>query len=172
MGLLSIVLTSMLPADDKLSVINQLSIYYSWFNLGGKMLKAAGLPRLWAAEKDMLRKLDKLPAAEAAILAAPLGGAANDSANPPVLVPDNAWYSLRRWAQSTFSRKHARQVDAELELVNAFVRQSKSPRATRTLSRAGPEAAILTDAPKPVSQPLANPSSEDPSSSTWASPSL
>ena len=39
MGLLSIVLTSMLPADDKLSVINQLSIYYSWFNLGGKILR-------------------------------------------------------------------------------------------------------------------------------------
>ena len=61
MGVLSIVLKSALPVGEKLSAINELSIVYSWFNLGGKMLKATALPRLWDAEKDIRRKLGKLP---------------------------------------------------------------------------------------------------------------
>jgi hypothetical protein len=63
MGVLSIVLSSSLPAGEKLSVINQLSIAWSWFNLGGKILKATALLRLWAEEKEILRKLDKQPTA-------------------------------------------------------------------------------------------------------------
>jgi hypothetical protein len=63
MGVLSIVLSSSLPAGEKLSVINQLSIAWSWFNLGGKILKGTALLRLWAEEKEILRKLDKQPTA-------------------------------------------------------------------------------------------------------------
>jgi hypothetical protein len=63
MGVLSMVLNSSLPAGEKLSVINQLSIAWSWFNLGGKILKGTALLRLWAEEKEILRKLDKQPTA-------------------------------------------------------------------------------------------------------------
>ena len=146
MGILAIVLGSQLPASEKLSLINTLSIMYSWFNLGGKMLKVAGLPHLWSVEKDILRKLEKLDAASAEA-----GDNADESSGAPNVVLDSTWHALRRWMHGLVSRKHARQGDAELKLVQAFVSQAQSDRATHAslLTRA----AVIHDTPDDPSQP-------------------
>jgi hypothetical protein len=137
MGILGIVLGSQLPAGEKLSLINNLSMTYSWFNLGGKLLKLAGLLRLWALEKDTLRKLEKLDA--------------DESTDAPNIVPDSTWHALRRWVHALVSRKHARQGDAELKLVQAFVSQAQSDRAAHDslLTRA----AVIHDTSETPSQP-------------------
>jgi hypothetical protein len=137
MGILGIVLGSQLPAGEKLSLINNLSMTYSWFNLGGKLLKLAGLLRLWALEKDTLRKLEKLDA--------------DESTDAPNVVPDSTWHALRRWMHALVSRKHARQGDAELKLVQAFVSQAQSDRAAHDslLTRA----AVIHDTSETPSQP-------------------
>jgi hypothetical protein len=148
MGVLSICLSSQLPTGEKLSVINQLSIMYSWFNLGGKMLKAAGLPRLWAAEKDIQRKLAKHDTAstDAANVSAPHDSDSGaDETADPALVSDSTWHRLRRWVHKAASRKHARQADAELKLLSVAVRQSHADRASRTAKLS--LAAVLHDTP-------------------------
>jgi hypothetical protein len=137
MGILGIVLGTQLPAGEKLSLINNLSMTYSWFNLGGKLLKLAGLLRLWALEKDTLRKLEKLDA--------------DESTDAPNVVPDSTWHALRRRMHALVSRKHARQGDAELKLVQAFVSQAQSDRAAHDslLTRA----AVIHDTSETPSQP-------------------
>ena len=146
MGILGIVLGSQLPAGEKLSLINNLSMTYSWFNLGGKMLKLAGLLRLWALEKDTLRKLEKLDAASA-----DAADDADESTDAPNVVPDSTWHALRRGVHALVSRKHARQGDAELKLVQAFVSQAQSDRAAHDslLTRA----AVIHDTSETPSQP-------------------
>jgi hypothetical protein len=146
MGILGIVLGSQLPAGEKLSLINNLSMTYSWFNFGGKLLKVAGLLRLWALEKDTLRKLEKLDAASA-----DAADDADESTDAPNVVPDSMWHALRRWMHALVNRKHARQGDAELKLVQAFVSQAQSDRAAQTslLTRA----AVIHETPADPSQP-------------------
>ncbi len=146
MGILGIVLGSQLPAGEKLSLVNNLSMTYSWFNLGGKMLKVAGLLRLWALEKDTLRKLEKPDTAST-----DASDNADESTDAPNVVPDSMWHALRRWMHALISRKHARQGDAELKLVQAFVSQAQSDRAAHDslLTRA----AVIHDTPDDPSQP-------------------
>jgi hypothetical protein len=153
MGILAIVLGSQLPASEKLSLINTLSIMYSWFNLGGKMLKVAGLPHLWSVEKDILRKLEKLDAASAEA-----GDNADESSGAPNVVLDSTWHALRRWMHALFSRKHARQGDAELKLVQACVAQARSDRVAHASLLTRP--AVIHDTPDGPSQP-ASPRSAD-----------
>jgi hypothetical protein len=119
---------------------------YSWFNFGGKMLKVVGLLRLWALEKDTLRKLEKLDAASAEA-----ADDADESTKAPNVVPDSKWHALRRWMHALVNRKHARQGDAELKLVQAFVSQAQSDRAAQTtlLTRA----AVIHETPADPSQP-------------------
>ena len=58
MGVLSIVLAA--NSDTKLSTLTQVCSAYSWLNVGGKLLKLVALKRLFAEEKDIKRKLQKL----------------------------------------------------------------------------------------------------------------
>jgi hypothetical protein len=148
MGILSIVLTSMLPAGEKLSIVSQLSIAYSWFNLGGKALKATALLRLWAEERDVKRKLEKLDAAadtEAANSAESHShGAcatyADRAIEPPALVPYGGWHAVRRFVRKFPGRKNARQGDADVELVGTFVHQARA----ELEERAAKKASVLT----------------------------
>lgn len=155
MGALSIVLTSSLPAGEKLSIINQLSIAWSWLNLGGKILKATALPRLWSEEKDLKRKLGKHEAAAAdpasdAAMQASIDPDADDQPRAPV--PDGFLHAVRHFLRNLLSRKNARQGDAELELVHAFMIQAKAEGAAKKRANQ-PQAAVLSDAHQPASQP-------------------
>jgi len=155
MGVLSIVLTSSLPAGEKLSIINQLSIAWSWLNLGGKILKATALPRLWSEEKDLKRKLGKHEAAAAdpasdAAMQASIDPDADDQPRAPV--PDGFLHAVRHFLRNLLSRKNARQGDAELELVHAFMIQAKAEGAAKKRANQ-PQAAVLSDAHQPASQP-------------------
>ncbi len=58
MGVLSIVLAA--NSDKKLDPLTQLCSAYSWLNVGGKLLKLVALKRLFAEEKDIKRKMQKL----------------------------------------------------------------------------------------------------------------
>ena len=58
MGVMSIVLAA--NSDTKLSPVAQICSAYSWINVGGKLLKLVALKRLFAEEKDIKRKLQKL----------------------------------------------------------------------------------------------------------------
>jgi hypothetical protein len=58
MGVLSIVLAA--NSDKKLDPLTQLCSAYSWLNVGGKLLKLVALKRLFAEEKEIKRKLQKL----------------------------------------------------------------------------------------------------------------
>jgi hypothetical protein len=58
MGVLSIVLAA--NSDTKLSAMTQVCSAYSWLNVGGKLLKLVALQRLFAEEKDIKRKMQKL----------------------------------------------------------------------------------------------------------------
>jgi hypothetical protein len=58
MGVLSIVLAA--NSDTKLSTLTQVCSAYSWLNVGGKLLKLVALQRLFADEKDVKRKMQKL----------------------------------------------------------------------------------------------------------------
>ena len=58
MGVLSIVLAA--NSDTKLSPLTQVCSAYSWLNVGGKLLKLVALKRLFADEKDVKRKMQKL----------------------------------------------------------------------------------------------------------------
>ncbi len=58
MGVLSIVLA--VNSDTKLSAMTQVCSAYSWLNVGGKLLKLVALQRLFAEEKDIQRKMQKL----------------------------------------------------------------------------------------------------------------
>ena len=155
MGVLSVVLTSLLPPGEQLSVVNQLSIVYSWFNLGGKMLKAAGLPRLWAEEKDIRRKLEKpgVALSDKVVHGGTGFGESNRSDDTGLdspaqkLVREGAWNRFQLWLRSALSRKHARQGDAELQLVDAFVRQELQHRSVTcsAVGHAHPAALIVSD---------------------------
>jgi hypothetical protein len=59
MGVLSIVLAAN-DTNKKLSSWTQICSAYSWLNVGGKLLKVVALKRLFAEEKDIKRKLQKL----------------------------------------------------------------------------------------------------------------
>ena len=59
MGVLSIVLAAN-DTNKKLSTWTQICSAYSWLNVGGKLLKVVALKRLFAEEKDLKRKLQKL----------------------------------------------------------------------------------------------------------------
>jgi hypothetical protein len=59
MGVLSIVLAAN-DINKKLSTATQLCSAYSWVNVGGKLLKVLALKRLFAEEKELIRKLRKL----------------------------------------------------------------------------------------------------------------
>ena len=59
MGVLSIVLAAN-DTNKKLSTWTQICSAYSWLNVGGKLLKVVALKRLFAEEKDINRKLQKL----------------------------------------------------------------------------------------------------------------
>ncbi len=59
MGVLSIVLAAN-DTNKKLSTSTQLCSAYSWVNVGGKLLKVFTLKRLFAEEKEIERKLQKL----------------------------------------------------------------------------------------------------------------
>jgi hypothetical protein len=59
MGVLSIVLAAN-DTNKKLSTSTQLCSAYSWVNVGGKLLKVLTLKRLFAEEKEIKRKLQKL----------------------------------------------------------------------------------------------------------------
>jgi hypothetical protein len=149
-GALSIALLSSLQTGDKLSLLNQLCIAYSWINLGGKLLKGTGLPGLWAQEKDILRKLAKYDAAangkimpnarslcESSLERNPSHNAARESS--PI-----------QWVRNALNRKNARQGrDPDFELVNAFVMQEQRYRAARACSNVtarSSAAAVLRDA--------------------------
>ena len=58
MGVLSIVLAA--NFGKKLDPLTQLCSAYSWLNVGGKLLKLVALKRLFAEEKDIKRKMQKL----------------------------------------------------------------------------------------------------------------
>jgi hypothetical protein len=55
---LSIVLAA--NSDTKLSTLTQVCSAYSWLNVGGKFLKLVALKRIFAEEKDLKRKMQKL----------------------------------------------------------------------------------------------------------------
>jgi hypothetical protein len=141
MGILSIVLTSMLPVGERLSVVSQLSIVYSWFNLGGKVLKATALPHLWADEKDIQRKLDKLrtPAAvnaEAAGNGARDIGFAFDERAPGSLRGERVRRALQRllpigWAHDARARETGRQAELELVVQAAILQERQRPASGR-----------------------------------------
>ena len=59
MGVLSIVLAAN-DTKKKLSTWTQICSAYSWLNVGGKLLKVVALKRLFAEEKEIKRKLQKL----------------------------------------------------------------------------------------------------------------
>jgi hypothetical protein len=59
MGVLSIVLAAN-DTKKSLSTWTQICSAYSWLNVGGKLLKVLALKRLFAEEKDIKRKLQKL----------------------------------------------------------------------------------------------------------------
>ena len=156
-GALSIALLSSLQTGDKLSLLNQLCIAYSWINLGGKLLKGTGLPGLWAQEKDILRKLAKYDAAALS----EADGAPNGKIMPNARsfhegsLERNPSHNAAResgpiqWVRNALNRKKARQGrDPDFELVNAFVMQEQRYRAARACSNASPRtaAAVLRDA--------------------------
>jgi hypothetical protein len=146
MGILSIVLTSMLPVGERLSVVSQLSIVYSWFNLGSKMLKATALPHLWANEKDIQRKLDKLrtPAvvnAQAAGNGARDIGFVFDERAPGSLRGERVRRALQRlfpigWAHDARARETGRQAELEL-VVQAAILQERQRPASNSRGSAG-----------------------------------
>jgi hypothetical protein len=158
-GALSIALLSSLQTGDKLSLLNQLCIAYSWINLGGKLLKGTGLPGLWAQEKDILRKLAKYDAAA-------LSEA--DGARDGKIMPNARSFregSLERnpshsaalesgpiqWVRNALNRNrqgNRQGRDPDFELVNAFVMQEQRYRAARACSNASARtaAAVLRDA--------------------------
>jgi hypothetical protein len=59
MGVLSIVLAAN-DTKRQLSTWTQICSAYSWLNVGGKFLKVVALKRLFAEEKEIKRKLQKL----------------------------------------------------------------------------------------------------------------
>jgi hypothetical protein len=58
MGVLSIALAA--NSDTKLSTLTLVCSAYSWLNVGGKLLRLVALQRLFAEEKDIKRKMQKL----------------------------------------------------------------------------------------------------------------
>ncbi len=67
MGVLSIVLAAN-DTGKKLSTWTQICSAYSWLNVGGKLLKVVALKRLFAEEKEIKRKVQKLSGRRSACL--------------------------------------------------------------------------------------------------------
>jgi hypothetical protein len=115
MGILAIFLAS--ASDTKLSTFTQVCTAYSWLNVGGKLLKAAGLKQQLAEESDIKRKLAKL-----------LGDSGYEAdADPAALEVTRAglvnrlkYSGVGKWFGAIANRKDARRRNADLEL--EFVR--------------------------------------------------
>jgi hypothetical protein len=127
MGILAIFLAS--ASDTKLSTFTQVCTAYSWFNLGGKLLKIAGLKRQLAEESDIKRKLMKL-----------LGSCNNAEPNSVELEVNRAglnrlkYSGVAKWFGAVVHRKDVRlrDTDLELELVRGVIIQERKHRTAAT----------------------------------------
>ena len=157
MGVLSIVLAA--NSDKKLDPLTQLCSAYSWLNVGGKLLKLVALKRLFAEEKDIKRKLQKLsgrrscPARMIVYREFTFGGrlllAASSAAGPDACVDEEGSRSSWSWRQvtryglvdwlwallhgRTRGRAESRSANSDLELLNAAILE-ESTRQTATES--------------------------------------
>jgi hypothetical protein len=125
MGILAIFLAN--ASDTKLSTFTQVCTAYSWLNVGGKLLKIAGLKQQLAQESDVKRKLTKL-----------LGETSNEADADPAalevtrfgLVNRLKYSGVGRWFGAVANRKDARRrnADLELEFVRGVIIQEKQRR--------------------------------------------
>jgi hypothetical protein len=132
MGILAIFLSS--ASDTKLSTFTQICTAYSWLNVGGKLLKIAGLKRQLAEESDVKRKLAKLLVNSGNEADADLAALEVTRAG---LLNRLKYSGIGKWLCAVPNRKTARllHTDLEMEFVRAVViqeRQRRSDTATST----------------------------------------
>ena len=169
MGVLSIVLAAN-DTKKKLSTWTQICSTYSWVNVGGKLLKVVALKRLFAEEKEIKRKLQKLsgrwsrpacPQSKSQIFVSacllPASNASVDGLSEPDAAADDsdegsrsAW-SLRRvtrhgvvrWIGALLNGKTRGRAHSDLELVNAAILQETR---RRNATESGEERKIVVEA--------------------------
>ncbi len=123
MGILAIFLAA--ASDTKLSTFTLICSAYSWLNVGGKLLKIAGLKRQLAEESDIKRKLAKL-----------LGNAHTETETDPATLEETRPGGLNRLKRSRVgtwvgNRKGAvlRTADLELNVIRAAIIQERQRRS-------------------------------------------